>query len=220
MLVLPRKKLFSCVWIPLPKKKIPVCSLCQKILSACFLCQIFLRVLSSQNCFSSYLYGSPLLEYFFSFLEMCVDMSTHQILSTLTFLSKKIKESPAHYACCAQSDHFLPIFVHISCPCGACSRCSHAFQKIEWCVEEIPSGWCGLWKSKSGCLVSPSIVADFLKNHGWCGLIMVPYLLYRLPPLDACCWRSFIAGCAWNLPLWAVRGIFHYSVLDGPSSYG
>ena len=128
----------------------------------------------------------------------CSRMLFGKSLDQLTFLSKKKtpKESPLQPTTCVLCGHFLPIFMHISCPRGACSRCSHAFQKIEWCVEEIPSGWCGLWKSKSGCLVGPSIVADFLKNHGWCGLIMVPYLLYRLPPLDVCCWRSFIAGCA------------------------
>ena len=216
----PRKKFFSCVWIPLPKKKIPVCSLCQKILSACFLCQIFLRVLSSQNCFSSYLYGSPLLEYFFSFLEMCVDMSTHQILSTLTFLSKKNKRI-SRPLCVLCTKWPLPSYFR-------------AYKLPLWCMFKMQPCLPKNWVVRGGDplrMVRPVeikiwmscghlIVADFLKNHGWCGLIMVPYLLYRLPPLDACCWRSFIAGCAWNLPLWAVRGIFHYSVLDGPSSYG
>ena len=215
MRVLPGKNYSLVCGSLCPKKNSCVFSLPKNPLSVFSLPNIPPRVVQPKLFFFLFIWQPTPMEYFISFLEMCVDMSTHQILSTLTFLSKKIKESPAHYACCAQSDHFLPIFMQISCPRGACSRYSHAFQKIEWCVEEIPSGWCGLWKSKSGCLVGPSIVADFLKNHGWCGLIMVPYLLYRLPPLDACCWRSFIAGCAWNLPLWAVRGIFHYSVLDG-----
>ena len=139
---------------PSAQKKIPVCSLCQKNpLSVFSLPNIPPRVVQPKLFFFLFIWQPTPMEYFISFLEMSVDMSTHQILSTLTFLSKKIKESPAHYACCAQSDRFLPIFMHISCPRGACSRCSHAFQKIEWCVEEIPSGWCGLWKSKSGFFV-------------------------------------------------------------------
>lgn len=38
---------------------------------------------------------------------------------------------------------------------------------------------------------------DLFKNHDWCELIMVPYLLCRLLPLEAC--------CAWNLPMRVVR---------------
>ena len=33
----------------------------------------------------------------------------------------------------------------------------------------------------------------------------------------ACCWRSFIAGCAWNLPLWAVRGsLWTWQLVSSP----
>ena len=89
MLVLPRKKLFSCVWIPLPKKKI----LC--VLSAKKSSQRVFSAKYSSTCCSAKIVFLPIYMaahsygIFISLLEMCVDMSTHQILSTLTFLSKK-----------------------------------------------------------------------------------------------------------------------------------
>ena len=111
MRVLPGKN-YSLVCGSLCPKKIPVCSLCQKNpLSVFSLPNIPPRVVQPKLFFFLFIWQPTPMEYFISFLEMCVDMSTHQILSTLTFLSKKIKESPAHYACCAQSDP-LPSYFH------------------------------------------------------------------------------------------------------------
>ena len=74
-----------------PKKNSYVFFLPKNPLSVFSLPNIPPRVVQPKLFFFLFIWQPTPMEYFISFLEMCVDMSTHQILSTLTFLSKKNK---------------------------------------------------------------------------------------------------------------------------------